>query len=149
MATSTTANNACDVETTMQDATGVLRDISGSTNSMAMNWTHMIGDHRVFGDKWPQRLECGKDTAWTYNVTYDRTSHTGFQILRDWYFAATPGLRTVHVFIPNDAVGVDHYYGNFRIQSLNWTLDPADPKAIAVTAEIVPSGEVCFTITTT
>lgn len=142
MATTTTAVNACDAAIWLDNASATATDISGSTNSVAMNFDHQIGEYRVFQDKWPQRLECGKDASFTLNVVYDSTATTAFGLLRDWFFATTPGLRTLSVYIPDKEAGSDYYYGEMRIANLNWTADPSEPGAIAVTAELLPSGEV-------
>ena len=143
MATTTTSVNACDADIRLDNADGDPINVSGSTNSVVMNFDHQIGDFRVFQDKWPVRLACGKDAAFTLNVVYDSTAATtAFGLLRDWFFTATPGLRTLAIYIPDKEAGSDYYYGEMHIANLNWTADPSEPGAIAVTAELLPSGEV-------
>ncbi len=143
MATTSTSVNACDADIRLDNASGTPVDISGSTNSVVLNFDRQIGEFRVFQDKWPVRLACGKDAAFTLNVVYDSSAATSaFGLLRDWFFAATPGVRTLGVYIPDKEAGSDYYYGEFHLQNLNWTADPSEPSAIAVTAELLPTGEV-------
>ena len=149
MATSTTSINACDASIWLDSAAGTATDISGSTNSIDMNFDHQLGEHRVFQDKWPVRLECGKDAAYTLNVSYDSTATTAFGLLRDWFFAAAPGARTVNVYIPDKNTGSDYYTAEMHIENLTWTADPSDPKAIAVTAALKPSGAVTLSTVST
>lgn len=146
MATSSTAVNACDASIWIDNVGGVLTDISGSSNSVDLNFDHEIGDFRVFQDVWKRRLECGKDAAFTLNFVYSTANDEAFDILRQWFFAATPGDRTLNIYIPDLSVGSDCYYGEMKIENLSWTADPSDPNAIAATATLLPNGEVTWTV---
>ena len=149
MAQTTTHVNACDVSLWLDDATGTLKDISGSSNKIAMKFTREIGELRTFQAKWPVRLGCGKDAEFTLTAVYSTAAAESFDILKHWWFAADPGSRTLHVYIPDKNPGSDHYYGEVTIGDLSWDADPTEPGPIAVEAILMPDGEFNFTHTTT
>ena len=142
MARTTTAVNGCDVSVWLDDATNTLRDISGSSNNVELNFDHDVEAYVTFQSKWPGRLECGKDATWTLHVIYSETANEGFDILKNWFFASSPGKRTCRVYTPDKNVGSDRYSGEFRIDSLNWSSDRATAGPTMVTAVLLPDGEV-------
>jgi len=96
----------------------------------------------VFGDKWPGRLECGKDASFTFNVVYSTTATEAWGLLRAWFFAASPGARSMDLSVPDATAGSDRFAGEVRLNGFNFTSDPSDPKAIMVTFSVVPDGEI-------
>lgn len=137
----TTHVNACDVAVWLDNAAGTPKDISGSSNKVAMSFTREIGELRTFQVKWPVRLGCGKDAEFTLTAVYSTATDEAFDILKNWWFAGDPGLRSFHVYIPDKNVGSDHYYGEVTIGDLTWDADPTEPGPIAVEAKLLPSGE--------
>ena len=91
MAQTTTHVNACDASIWLDNAAGTPIDISGSSNSITMNFSREIGELRTFQVKWPVRLGCGKDAEFTLRVVYSTASDEGMDILKNWYFADDPG----------------------------------------------------------
>lgn len=146
MAQTTTHVNACDASIWLDNASGTPVDISGSSNSITMNFSRELGELVTFQQKWPVRLGCRKDAEFTLRVVYSTATDEGMDILKNWYFANDPGSRSLHVYIPDKNVGSDHYYGEVTIGSFNFNADPTEPGPIAVEANLMPDG--AFTLTT-
>jgi len=146
MAQTTTHVNACDASIWLDNAAGTPTDISGSSNSITMNFTREVGELRTFQVKWPVRLGCGKDATFTLRAVYSTDTDEAMDILKNWYFADDPGSRSLHVYIPDKNVGSDHYCGEVTIASFNFNADPTEPGPIAVEAELLPDG--AWTLTT-
>lgn len=142
MATTSTSFNSCDASVWLDDSGGTPRDISGSSNQLDVNLDHELGDFVVFQDKWPQRLECGKDATFTLRVVTSTTANEAWDVLKDWYFATAPGDRTFTFYMPNKNVGSDKFECQARIENLTWTIDRSEPSAILVTATLRPDGAV-------
>lgn len=149
MAQTSTAVNACDVDIWLDKVGGTETDISGSSNAISMNFDHDVKPFRTFGSVWPKRQECGKDASFTLTVVYSPTADEGLDILKDWFFAASPGARTLQVYIPTKNVGNDYYSAEVRIQSLSWSMSPDEAGPIMVQAVLVPDGEVTVSISGT
>ena len=147
MAQTTTSVNACDVALWIDNASGTLKDCSGSSNAVTMNFTKNIGDLRTFQQTWPVRLSCGKDGTFNLVAVYSTATDEAADILKNWYFAANePALRTVKVYIPDKNVGSDVYAGEFVMESLDIPASSGEAGPIQLTAVLRPSGE--FTLTT-
>lgn len=143
MAQTTTARNACDARLYLDNASGVLVDISGSTNNVKIGLTRDIGDFKSFGTQWRGRLTCGRDSKVSLVIIFSTTASEGYQLLKGWWTAG--GDRTFQVDIPEDAIGNDRYSGEFVLASLDLPLASDDAKPIAVTAELLPNGAVDIT----
>jgi len=149
MAQTTTHVNACDASIWLDNASGTPVDVSGSSNSITMNFTREVGELRTFQVKWPVRLGCGKDATFTLRAVYSTATDEAMDILKNWYFAGDPGSRSLHVYIPDKNVGSDHYYGEVTIASFNFNADPTEPGPIAVEAELLPDGAWALTTAST
>jgi len=149
MAQTTTHVNACDASIWLDNASGTPVDVSGSSNSITMNFTREVGELRTFQVKWPVRLGCGKDATFTLRAVYSTATDEAMDILQNWYFAGDPGSRSLHVYIPDKNVGSDHYYGEVTIASFNFNADPTEPGPIAVEAELLPDGAWALTTAST
>ncbi len=149
MAQTTTHVNACDASLWLDNVAGTLTDISGSSNSVTMNFTREVGELRTFQVKWPVRLGCGKDAEFTLRAVYTTAADEACDIIRDWFFANDPGSRSFHVYIPDKNVGSDHYYGEVTISSFQFSADPTEPGPIAVEAVLLPDGAFSMTSATT
>jgi len=136
MAQTQDAVNACDAEVFLDDATGVLQDISGSSNSVSFTWDNSLGEFHTFGAPWRAMQECGKAIDVTLNAVYSLPAAEAVAILLDWWYAIPSGRRTLEVNMPDNNVGSDHFEGEYRLDSLQATLDPADPNATIMTAEL-------------
>jgi hypothetical protein len=149
MAQTTTHVNACDASIWLDNAAGTPTDISGSSNSITMNFSRELGELVTFQQKFPVRLGCRKDAEFTLRVVYTTYANEGMDILKNWYFAGDPGSRSLHVYIPDKNVGSDHYSGEVTIGSFTFNADPSDPAPIAVEASLLPDGEITLTTATT
>lgn len=145
MAQTTTAVNACDASVWLDDATGELRDISGSSNNVEINFDHDVEAFVTYQAKWPRRLECGKDASFTLHVIYTEAANEGYDILKNWFFATAPGARSLHIYIPDKNVGSDHFSCEARLDSLAFSADRSTAAPIMVTAVLLPDGEVSHT----
>lgn len=141
MAQTTTYVNACDASIWLDNSSGTLTDISGSSNTISMEFIQVIGELSTFQQKWPVRLSCRKDATFNLGVVYSTASDEGKDILNDWYFATTPGLRTLTVYLPTKNVGSDKYSGEVVLESLSIPATADDASPIPVTAVLRPSGE--------
>lgn len=141
MAQTTTYINACDASVWLDSSAGTLTDISGSSNTVNMEFIQLIGELSTYQQKWPVRLSCRKDATFTLNAVYSTASDEAVDILNDWFFSASPGLKTFTVYLPDKNVGSDKYSGEVVLESLTIpaTADEASP--IPVTAVLRPSGE--------
>lgn len=141
MTQTTTYVNACDASIWLDNIGGTLKDISGSSNTVNMEFIQVIGELSTFQQKWPVRLSCRKDATFTLNAVYSTATDEALDILTDWYFASSPGLRTFTVYVPNKNVGSDKYSGEVVIESLTIPVAADEASPIPVTAVLRPSGE--------
>lgn len=141
MAQSTTTINACDVVIKLADSTGTLKDISGSANQVQIDLTQNIGEKRTFGSRWPIRKECGKDSKVRLDVVYSTAADEGVDLLKNWFFSATPGSRELHVYVPNNQIGADEYFGTFVLESMSIPLQAGEAEPVTVSANLSVSGE--------
>lgn len=149
MAQTTTKVNACDVSVWLDNAAGTLNDISGSSNGIDMTFTRELGELRTYQSKWPVRMGCGKDVEITLRAIYSTASDEAADILRNWFFASTPGSRSFHIYIPDKNVGSDHYYGEVTLGDMSFSPDPTEPGPILIEATLMADGEFSYTTATT
>lgn len=142
MAQTTTAQAACRADVWLDNAGGTLTDISGSTTTVDPDFTQTLGDYHPRASAWPSRLDGGKDAGVRLNVLYTSTADEGWDILKDWWFAANPGARTMTWYAPSKTAGADVFSGEFRIRGLRWTHGAGDPAPLVVTADLVPDGAI-------
>lgn len=149
MAQTTTHVNACDVSVWLDNSGGTLTDISGSSNSLTMDGSLEVGELRTFQSKWPVRTECGKDMEIGLTVIYSTASDEAMDILKNWFFASSPGARSFAAYIPTKNVGSDHFSGEVRLGSFSFSADPTEPGPIAVSVTLLPDGEFSHTTAST
>ena len=149
MAQTTTAVNACDAAIWLDNAGGTLKDISGSSNNVDMNFDIDIGEFKSFASKWKARITCGKDAEFTIAAVYSTTTNESLDILKNWFFAAAPGSRTLKVYLPDKNVGSDVYSGEFVLSNLKIPADGSKADFIMVEATLKPDGAVTLTTNAT
>lgn len=143
MAQTTTAISSCAVEVWLDNtAGGVLTNISGSSTEIVPRFTQTLGDYHPRASDWPSRLDGGKDAGIRLNVVYSTTAAEGWDILKDWWFTAPPGARTLTWYAPDKTAGADMFSGEWRIRDLRWTHGAGSAGPVVVTADLVPDGEV-------
>ena len=148
MAQTTTAVNACDAAVWLDDAAGVQRDISGSSNVVTINFDNDIGEVQTFGSNWKIRLECGQDASFEIVAVYSTTTNEAVDILKNWFFG-TRGDRSLSIYIPDKDVGSDHYSAEVKLDDWEFTASHDDPAAIAVTMRLLPNRAVTWTTAST
>src|SRR5512139_771859 len=141
MTQTTTYVNACDASVWLDNSAGTLTDISGSSNTVNLEFIQVIGELSTYQQKWPVRLSCRKDATFTLNAVYSTASDEALDILNDWFFSASPGLKTFTVYIPTKNVGSDKYSGEVVLESLSIPASADEASPIPVTAVLRPSGE--------
>lgn len=141
MTQTTTYVNACDASVWLDNSAGTLTDISGSSNSVQMEFNQIIGELSTFQQKWPVRLSCRKDATFTLSAVYSTASNESVDILNDWFFSTSPGLKSFIVYVPSKNVGYDKYYGEVVLESLSIPVSADEASPIPVTAVLRPSGE--------
>lgn len=149
MSATSTAVNACDAGVWLDDDAGVPKNISGSSNQVTLDFSNEIGEYRAFGDKWPRRLECGKDARFRLRLIYSTASDEAVDILKTWFFADTPGNRTLTVYVPDKNVGSDRYQGEVKIDTWTGSLDRGDAGPIMVDLNLLPDGAVTHSVAAT
>jgi hypothetical protein len=141
--------NACDVAIVLADDSGSDQDISGSSNEVEISLEQTLGEYNVFGDRWAGRMACGKNGSVSMQVVYTSAADEAFDLLKQWYFATTPGTRALSIYIPDKNVGSDHFSGNFHLASLSWTSSRGEAGPIMVSAELQPDGEISHSTSST
>src|SRR5512139_865315 len=141
MSQTTTYVNACDASVWLDNSSGTPTDISGSSNSIPMEFVQVIGELSTYQQKWPVRLSCRKDATFTLGAVYSTASDEAVDILNDWFWSTSPGLKTLTVYVPDKNVGSDKYSGEVVLESLAIPVTADEASPINVTAVLRPSGE--------
>ena len=130
--------NACDVVIKLDNAAGVLQDISGSSNEVGFNFDADIAEFTVFGYMWYGRLCCRKKGAVSMNLWCSTTADQGFDIIKNWWDVDPCALRTLEVFIPDDTAGSDKWSGEFMLAHFDFTASSDEAGPIAVKVDLLP-----------
>ena len=150
MAQTTTDINAADASIWIDNAGGTPVDISGSSNSVTMNFSREMGELWTFQVSYPVRSGCRKDAEITLRIVYSTATDEGADVLKNWYFSSEPiGSRSFHLYLPDKNVGSDHYYGEVQLGSFNFTASAEDCAPIAIEATLQPDGEMSLTTAST
>ena len=149
MTISTTARNACDIGIRLDNASGTLTDISGSSNAVTLTLSQNVGESRVFGSRWPAREVCGKDAKVALTVLYTTASDEGYDILANWFNETDPQPRTLYLYFPNKNVGSDVYYGEFVLESYETPATAGEAAPIMVSASLLIDGAITYTVAAT
>lgn len=144
MAQTTTAVNGCDAVVQLDGTGGTLVDISGSTNSVEIEFDQDIGEFKTFASKWKGRIACGKDAKIKLKAVYTTAAAEAMRILLDWFFNAG-GHKTVQIDIPSSATGGDRFSGEVVLESLPIASPADDANPIFVEASLLPDGAIAWT----
>lgn len=144
MAMTTTAVNACDAIIMLDGTTGILVDISGTTNSVEIQFDNDVGEYKTFGSKWKGRLPCGKDASFKIKIVYSTATAEAMRILLNWYFV-TFGLKTIQIDIPSSSAGGDRYGAEVVLETFSVPGPADEPKPIMVEMTLLPDGAVTWT----
>ena len=145
MTESTTIINACDASVWLDNASGVLKDISGTTNNLTLALSRNVGATPVFGSRWPRRKMCGNDCQVDFTILYSTAGDEAMDILKDWIMGTVDDARSFVVYLPDKNVGSDKYYGEFVLESLNIPATAGEGKPIEVTGRLLVDGSFATT----
>ena len=134
------AASSVDCQAWLDDSGGELRNISGSTTRVRPNKTQTEGRFATGESSWQGMLSGFLDADLELEIVYSEGRDEALQLLKEWWFADVPGLRTIELYIPDFVDGCDVYFGEVRIRALNYPMayNVADP--IMVVASVAVSG---------
>lgn len=144
MAQTTTAVNACDAVIELDGTGGTLVDISGSSNSVEIEFDNDIGEYKTFASDWKGRIDCGKDAKIKLKIVYTTATAEAMRILLDWYFN-TGGAKTFRVAVPSSGAGSDRFTCEVRLESFPIPMPSDEPNPIMVELSLLPDGAVTWT----
>lgn len=125
----------------LEDAEGNLWDISGSSARVGVNPAKTTGAYRTGGSRWQGRVSGIKDADVELQIVYSQGQNEGLWLLKRWFFASTPGLRMVEIYIPDFEDGSDVYSGEMRIGNLQVPMAYSDSGAVIATVPLFVRGE--------
>lgn len=140
MAQTTTSINACNAKIKVDNASGVLTDISGSSNNASISMAVDTAETSTFDGQWKIKKACKTSASISLTVLYSTTEDEGLDILRDWFFDGPTASRTVTINVPDDSVGSDQYSGEFVLESFDIPLTADDAGVILCSASLSNDG---------
>lgn len=141
MAQTTTAVNGCNVVLQVDNASGSLVDVSGSTNQANLDLAAASAETFTFDGDWAIIKNCKKSATLAIQALYSVTETQALNILMDWFFNSLSTSRTIQIDIPSAAVGGDRYSGEWTLESLSVPLTADDAGVILVSAAFKNDGE--------
>jgi len=94
-------------------------------------------------------MECGKDASFEINILASTTTSEAWDILKGWFFATSPGDRSLSIYWPDKDVGSDHFSAEVKLQNWNATPESNNASPIEISMTVLPNGEVSHTTATT
>jgi len=147
MPASSTAVNGCDVVVKLEDESGQMIDISGSSNEISLDFSNDIGEFKPFGSRGRRRLMCGTDAKIALKAFYTQASLETTDLMKKWQFRKRT-RRAIQVFIPDDSVGSDMYEGYVLLSTFSVPSKSDDANPIMLSADLLPDGEITWDIVT-
>lgn len=142
MPATVTAKNACGAKIMLADTLGTLQDISGSSNEVNIKYEQELGEYKVFGSKYLQRLSCGEDVSLDMTIVFTTATNEGKDLLKSW--KANGGSRRVKVNLPDGGAGSDEFDGFFIWDTIEIPAKADEAKPIMIKASLKSSGEVTW-----
>jgi hypothetical protein len=140
MTQTTTAVNACDVILRIDNAAGVLQNISGSSNQCSMDISRNVAETYTFDGDWALKKSCKGAVSVSIQVVYSTTADEGRDLLEDWIFDSPTDSRTVQINVPDSSAGSVRYQGDFVIESYGVPLSAEDAGVIICSASLSNDG---------
>lgn len=140
MAQTTTAVNACNVVLQVDNASGTLTDVSGSTNQAGMSFSINTSETNTFEGQWAIKKACKTAVSISVSATYSVTETEALNIFADWFFNSHTASRSVQIDIPDSTVGSDRYAGEFVLESFDVPLDAGDAGVILSSVSLANDG---------
>jgi hypothetical protein len=137
----TTAINGCDLTVKIDNSSGVLQDVSGTSNQIRMDRSLRISDDvYTFGTKFPIVKTCGKKATISARFIYSQDEAEAIQLLNDWYENHSEDPRTVQIDMPDSLPGSDRYTYEALLENLNVQQEAGDANPTLVEATFRPTG---------
>lgn len=140
MAQTTTSVNACNAVISLDNASGVLTGISGSSNQAGIGVAVETAETKTFEGQWAIKKACKTAATVSLQVLYSTTADEGLDILRDWVFTSPTAARSIQIDVPDGSVGSDRYSGEMVIESFDVPLTADDAGVILCTASLSNDG---------
>lgn len=142
MAQTTNAVNACNVVLMVDDSTGVLVDISGSSNQASMDFSLQVAETFTFDGDWAIKKSCKKSVALTIQTLYTLNDAEGSNIMEDWFHNSSGISRTVQIDVPDGNGGSFRYSGEFILESYGLPVSADDAGVILMSFSLSNDGAV-------
>ncbi|MFA5377702.1 MAG: hypothetical protein WC455_18270 [Dehalococcoidia bacterium] len=140
MTQTTDAIVATNAVVSLDNAAGVLTDISGNSNKVELGPKNGVAETRVFGNQWMLRGIVGKDVDISLDVLYTSNAAEGGQLLDDWFYAGNDSARTLQIDVPDSDPGSFRYSGEVILSDFTMTLDATADEWVMCSAKLLPSG---------
>lgn len=142
MAQTTTSVSACDAVIALDNDAETLVDISGSTNSVSLEFTLNMAESFTFDGDFAIRKVCGKSCTGSMSILWSTTADEAWDLVKGWYHVYDGAARTLRIDMPSTAGGNDRYEGEFILSSYSHELSSEEAGAVLVELEIANDGEV-------
>ena len=143
------AINACDAVIRLENTSGGMQDISGSSNEATMSLTNELGMLRTFQARWPVRLACKSDASIDLKVVYTEADAEACSILKDWYYNHHGEARQVSINLPDESAGSEKFLFDCLLETLSIPVKSDDANPILVSATLKPTGEFTWSMVAT
>lgn len=142
MAQTTSYANACDVVLKADNASGILTDISGSSNTASLSLQRTLGELVTFEGEWSIATSCKISGTIALGAVYSTSLTEARELIEEWMWRDGNGspVRTVQINIPDDSIGSIAYEGEATIESYELPVDASSADPIAITAQLRTSG---------
>lgn len=142
MTQTTTAIVATNVVVSLDNAAGVLTDISGSSNKVELGPKNGVAETRVFGSQWMLRGVVGKDVDVSLDCVYTTAAAEGAQLLEGWFYGGVDTARSLQIDVPDSDPGSFRYTGEFVLSDYSSSYDATADEWVMVSAKLLPTGAV-------
>ena len=141
MTQTTTSVNACDVDIRLDDDAGTPISISGSSNTVEMEFAQEVQAYwTMYAGRMPHRNSTREDAAIGIRIVYSTATNEALDLLTNWYFNYPNTARTVTVYVPEYIIGADTYSGEVLLEKLNIPAESEDSAPIIAQAVLLPTG---------
>ena len=141
MTQTTTSVNACDVAVRLDNESGTPVWISGSSNTVEMEFGQEIQAYwTMYNGRMPRRNSTREDAAIGLTALYSTATDEALDLLTDWYFSYPNTARTMTIYIPDYTIGSDTYSGEVMLERINIPAESEESAPIIVQAVLLPAG---------
>ena len=141
MAQTTDAVNACDVVLMVDNSSGVLTDISGSSNEASMDFSRQVAETFTFDGDWAIKKSCKKSVSMSVRTLYSLNDGEASNIMEDWFHNSN-AARTIQLDVPNGSGGSFRYSGEWILESYGLPVSAEDAGVILMSFSLTNDGEI-------